>query len=171
MVPDEHLKKLILSSNMFKDQFGTFSKQQFQYVLRQLGMDEEKYFNEIRKSILRDQIRSPFSYSNDLSSIIKEIYYNIRNESRTVKVINIPISQYKTSITPSDTAIQDKLIRDKELYSKPELRSFSFISLKPDDLLNTITINNYPTFYLKNEDRFASDTLTQKYLDSQLLNN
>ena len=97
---------------MFKDQFGAFSKQQFQYVLRQLGMDEEKYFNEIKKSILRDQIRSPFSYSNDLSPIVKEIYYSIRNESRTVKVINIPVSTHKASITPSDTAIQDKLIRD-----------------------------------------------------------
>ena len=161
-VPDQHLKKLILSSNIFKDQFGAFSKQQFQYVLRQLGMDEEKYFNEIKKSILRDQIRSPFSYSNDLSPIVKQIYYSIRNESRTVKVINIPVSTYKASITPSDTAIQDKLIRDKELYSKPELRSFSFISLKPDDLLNTININdadlkteynNYPNKYNTAEKR------------------
>ena len=161
-VPDEHLKKLILSSSMFKDQFGAFSKEQFQYVLRQLGMDEEKYFNEIKKSILRDQIRSPFAYSNDLSPILKDVYYKIRNESRSIKVINIPAAAYKVAKIPSDADIQNKLNKDKEFYTKPELRSFSFISLKPDDLLETISIdeadlkieyNNYPEKYNTAEKR------------------
>ena len=161
-VPDEHLRKLIFSSSLFKDQFGAFSKDQFQYVLRQLGMDEEKYFNEIKKSILRDQIRSTFTYANDLSPIIKEIYYKIRNESRKIQVINIPASAYKSTTAPSDTDIQNKLNKDKGLYTKPELRSFSFISLKPDDLLKTITIdesnlkleyNNYPEKYNTAEKR------------------
>ena len=161
-VPDEHLKKLILSSSMFKDQFGAFSKEQFQYVLRQLGMDEEKYFNEIKKSILRDQIRSPFAYSNDLSPILKDVYYKIRNESRSIKVINIPAAAYKVVKIPSDADIQNKLNKDKEFYTKPELRSFSFISLKPDDLLETISIdeadlkieyNNYPEKYNTAEKR------------------
>jgi len=161
-VPDEYLRKLIFASSMFKDQFGAFSKEQFQYVLRQLGMDEEKYFNEIKKSILRDQIRSPFTYANDLSPIIKEVYYKIRNENRKIKVINIPASAYKVTKTPSDEDIQNKLIRDPGLYTKPELRSFSFISLKPDDLLKTINIddtalkieyNNYPEKYNTTEKR------------------
>ena len=161
-VPDEHLKKLIISSPMFKDQFGAFSKEQFQYVLRQLGMDEEKYFNEIKKSILRDQIRSPFAYANDLSPLLKDIYYKIRNENRSIKVFNIPVSINNSNKVPSDIDIQNKLNKDKESYIKPELRSFSFISLKPDDLLNTIAIdeidlkteyNNYPEKYNITEKR------------------
>ena len=161
-VPDEHLKKLIYSSTLFKDQFGAFSKQQFQYVLRQLGMDEKKYFNEIKKSILRDQIRSPFAYANDISPVIKETYYNIRNESRSIKVINIAASNYKINDIPKDTEIQNKLNKDQEMYINQELRSFSFISLKPADLIDTINIseedlkaeyNNYPEKYNISEKR------------------
>ncbi|MDG2267992.1 MAG: SurA N-terminal domain-containing protein, partial [Alphaproteobacteria bacterium] len=161
-VPDEHLKKLIYSSSLFKDQFGAFSKQQFQYVLRQLGMDEKIYFEEIKKSILRDQIRSPFAYANDISPVIKETYYNIRNESRSIKVINIAASNYKINDIPKDTEIQNKLNKDQEMYMNQELRSFSFISLKPADLIDTINIseedlkaeyNNYPEKYNISEKR------------------
>ena len=161
-VPDEHLRKLVYSSNLFKDQFGAFSKEQFQYVLRQLGMDKNRYFNEIKKSILRDQIRSPFTYANDMSPIIKNIYYNIRNENRSIKVVNISAANYKINKIPSDVDIQTKLNKDKELYIKPEARSFSFISLKPADLLNSINIkkenlraeyDNYPEKYNTNEKR------------------
>ena len=161
-VPDEHLKKLIYSSSLFKDQFGAFSKQQFQYVLRQLGMDEKIYFNEIKKSILRDQIRSPFAYANDISPVIKETYYNIRNESRSIKVINIVASNYKINEIPKDTEIQNKLNKDQKMYMNQELRSFSFISLKPADLIDTINIseedlkaeyNNYPEKYNISEKR------------------
>ena len=161
-VPDEHLKKLIYSSTLFKDQFGAFSKQQFQYVLRQLGMDEKKYFNEIKKSILRDQIRSTFAYANDISPVIKETYYNIRNESRSIKVINIVASNYKINEIPKDTEIQNKLNKDQEMYMNQELRSFSFISLKPADLIDTINIseedlkteyNNSPEKYNISEKR------------------
>ena len=161
-VPDEHLKKLIYSSSLFKDQFGAFNKQQFQYVLRQLGMDEKIYFNEIKKSILRDQIRSPFAYANDISPVIKETYYNIRNESRSIKVINIAASNYKINDIPKDTEIQNKLNKDQEMYMNQELRSFSFISLKPADLIDTINIseedlkaeyNNYPEKYNISEKR------------------
>ena len=161
-VPDEHLKKLIYSSSLFKDQFGAFNKQQFQYVLRQLGMDEKIYFNEIKKSILRDQIRSPFAYANDISPVIKETYYNIRNESRSIKVINIAASNYKINDIPKDTEIQNKLNKDQEMYMNQELRSFSFISLKPADLIDTINIseedlkteyNNSPEKYNISEKR------------------
>ena len=161
-VPDEHLKKLIYSSSLFKDQFGAFNKQQFQYVLRQLGMDEKIYFNEIKKSILRDQIRSPFAYANDISPVIKETYYNIRNESRSIKVINIVASNYKINEIPKDTEIQNKLNKDQKMYMNQELRSFSFISLKPADLIDTINIseedlkteyNNSPEKYNISEKR------------------
>ena len=161
-VPDEHLKKLIYSSSLFKDQFGAFNKQQFQYVLRQLGMDEKIYFNEIKKSILRDQIRSTFAYANDISPVIKETYYNIRNESRSIKVINIVASNYKINEIPKDTEIQNKLNKDQKMYMNQELRSFSFISLKPADLIDTINIseedlkaeyNNYPEKYNISEKR------------------
>ena len=161
-LPDIHLRKIIYTSDVFKDQFGAFSKQQFDYVIRQLGMDEETYFQEIRKAVLREQIKAPFTNGNDLSPIFDNIFYDVRNEKRNLKVVNFNASSFKVQSMPSENDIKDKLNRDSELYQKPELRSFSFISIKPDDLLDDIKItekelekeyDNYPEKYNTPEKR------------------
>ena len=141
-LPDDYLRKIIYSSDVFKDQFGAFSKQQFDYVIRQLGMDETTYFNEIRKAVLREQIQSPFTSQKDLSKILNNIYYDIRYEKRNLKVVNFNASSYKVDSIPSENDIKEKLNKDSRLYQKPEFRSFSFISIKPDDLIEDIRITN-----------------------------
>ena len=141
-LPDDYLRKIIYSSDVFKDQFGAFSKQQFDYVIRQLGMDETTYFNEIRKAVLREQIQSPFTSQKDLSKILNNIYYDIRYEKRNLKVVNFNASSYKVDSIPSENDIKEKLNKDSGLYQKPEFRSFSFISIKPDDLIEDIKITN-----------------------------
>ena len=155
-LPDSYLRKIIFASDVFKDQFGAFSKQQFEYVIRQLGMDEKTYFNEIKKAVLREQIKSPFNNGNDLSPVFNNLYYDIRNEKRNLKVVNFNASSFQIKNLPSDTEIEEKLNKSSNLYQKPEYRSFSYISIKPDDLLNEIKINeedikkeydNYPEKY------------------------
>ena len=155
-LPDSYLRKIIFASDVFKDQFGAFSKQQFEYVIRQLGMDEKTYFNEIKKAVLREQIKSPFNNGNDLSPVFNNLYYDIRNEKRNLKVVNFNASSFQIKNIPSDKEIEEKLNKSSNLYQKPEYRSFSYISIKPDDLLNEIKINeedikkeydNYPEKY------------------------
>ena len=155
-LPDSYLRKIIFASDVFKDQFGVFSKQQFEYVIRQLGMDEKTYFNEIKKAVLREQIKSPFNNGNDLSPVFNNLYYDIRNEKRNLKVVNFNASSFQIKNIPSDKEIEEKLNKSSNLYQKPEYRSFSYISIKPDDLLNEIKINeedikkeydNYPEKY------------------------
>ena len=155
-LPDNYLRKIIYSSDVFKDQFGSFSKQQFEYVIRQLGMDESTYFNEIRNAVLREQITAPFNNGNDLSPIFNNVYYDLRNETRNIKVVNFNASNFPIKEIPSDADIEKKLKNDSSLYQKPEYRSFSFISIKPDDLIDQIIVteeemqneyNNYPEKY------------------------
>ncbi len=161
-LPDEHLRKIILASDVFKDQFGAFSKQQFEYVIRQIGMDEKTYFNEIKKAVLREQIKAPFNNGNDLSPVFKNLYYDIRNEKRNLKVVTFNASSFKIENLPSEQEIEDKLNKASNLYQKPEYRSFSYISIKPDDLLDDIRIeeadikneyDNYPEKYNTTEKR------------------
>ena len=172
-LPDDHLKKIILTSDVFKDQFGAFSKQQFEYVIRQIGMDEKTYFNEIRKAVLREQIKAPFNSGNDLSPVFNNLYYDIRNEKRNVKVVNFNASNYKVEKLPNDQQIEEKLNKDSTLYQKPEYRSFSYISIKPDDLINDIVIreetikneyDNYPEKYNISEKR---EVLLANFNDEQ----
>jgi peptidyl-prolyl cis-trans isomerase D len=176
-VPDDYLRNLIYSSDVFKDQFGAFSKQQFEYVIRQLGMDEATYFNEIRKAVLREQIKSPFTYGNDLSPIFDKIFYDIRNEKRNFQVVSFSSSSIKIDKNPSEADINNKLNNDENLYQKPEYRSFSFISIKPEDLLEKIIVNeadlkseynNFPDKYNTPEKR---DVILANFKNKEEANN
>jgi len=160
--PDKHLKKLIISSPAFKDQFGQFSQEQFKYVLRQLGMDEKKYFDQISKSILRDQIRNIINPHKDITNIIGDTYYKIRNEERSIETINFSSTLFKTDIQPSNNEIENELKNNTMKYQIPEYRSFSIMILKPADLIPLIKINeddikneyeNYPEKHNKPEKR------------------
>jgi len=142
ILPDKHLKKLIFSSPLFKDQFGQFSQNQFNYVLRQLGMEEKDYFSEVRKSILRDQLRNTFKASQDISNIIDNTYYLIRNESRSIETINFLPSSFKSNIKPDTSAIKEELIKNINKYQLPEYRKFTIMSIKPADLMDSIKLNN-----------------------------
>ena len=185
-LPDNYLRKIIFSSDVFKDQFGSFSKQQFEYVIRQLGMDESTYFNEIRKAVLREQITAPFNNGNDLSPIFNNVYYDLRNETRNIKVVNFNASRFPIKEIPSDVDIEKKLKDNSSLYQKPEYRSFSFISIKPDDLIDQIIVteeemqneyNNYPEKYNVAEKRevflanFKDEKEAQEIVDKIKSNN
>ena len=185
-LPDNYLRKIIFSSDVFKDQFGSFSKQQFEYVIRQLGMDESTYFNEIRKAVLREQITAPFNNGNDLSLIFNNVYYDLRNETRNIKVVNFNASRFPIKEIPSDADIEKKLKNDSSLYQKPEYRSFSFISIKPNDLIDQIIVteeemqneyNNYPEKYNVAEKRevflanFKDEKDAQEIVDKIKSNN
>ena len=185
-LPDNYLRKIIFSSDVFKDQFGSFSKQQFEYVIRQLGMDESTYFNEIRKAVLREQITAPFNNGNDLSLIFNNVYYDLRNETRNIKVVNFNASRFPIKEIPSDADIEKKLKNDSSLYQKPEYRSFSFISIKPNNLIDQIIVteeemqneyNNYPEKYNVAEKRevflanFKDEKDAQEIVDKIKSNN
>ena len=61
-VSKERLRNSIFASPYFKDQLGQFSQEQFEYNLRQLGLDEKEFLKELSKTIKRDQINNIFSF-------------------------------------------------------------------------------------------------------------
>jgi len=156
ILPEKHLKELILSSPAFKDQFGQFNKEQFQFTLRQIGMDEKQYLKEISNTILREQVRNIIQPHNDITNTIGNTFYKLRNEQRAIETINFSASSYQSEIVPSDLDIENELTDNYQLYQVPEYRSFSIMTLRPDDLLSSINIgeeeiksefDNYPEKY------------------------
>ena len=114
------------------------------------------------------------------------MYYDLRNETRNIKVVNFNASRFPIKEIPSDVDIEKKLKDNSSLYQKPEYRSFSFISIKPDDLIDQIIVteeemqneyNNYPEKYNVAEKRevflanFKDEKEAQEIVDKIKSNN
>ena len=162
-IPKETLKKSIIGSPFFQDQLGQFNQEQFQYTLRQLGMDEKEYLEQLSKALLREQVYNIFYLKNKVPSLISEIYYKIKNEERNVKAISFSANNYigiKKNVT--DELINRHFEEFKNDYLFPENRSFTIMSIKPDDIIDSITIEEeqikreydyYPEKYIQSETR------------------
>ena len=162
-IPKETLKKSIIRSPFFQDQLGQFNQEQFQYTLRQLGMDEKEYLEQLSKALLREQVYNIFYLKNKVPSLISEIYYKIKNEERNVKAISFSANNYigiKKNVT--DELINRHFEEFKNDYLFPENRSFTIMSIKPDDIIDSITIEEeqikreydyYPEKYIQSETR------------------
>ena len=161
-VSKESLKQVIIASPFFKDQLGQFSPEQFSYTLRQLGLDEESYLKELSKSILRDQIINVFDFENNIPSIISNIHYRIKNEKRDIKTITFSSNNYKYTKNVSNSEVKEFYEQSSEKYKYPENRSFTIISIKPADIIDSIQISeeviineykNFPEKYGNPEER------------------
>ena len=162
-IPKETLKKSIIRSPFFQDQLGQFNQEQFQYTLRQLGMDEKEYLEQLSKALLREQVYNIFYLKNKVPSLISEIYYKIKNEERNVKAISFSANNYigiKKNVT--EELINRHFEEFKNDYLFPENRSFTIMSIKPDDIIDSITIEEeqikreydyYPEKYIQSETR------------------
>ena len=162
-IPKETLKKSIIRSPFFQDQLGQFNQEQFQYTLRKLGIDEKEYLEQLSKALLREQVYNIFYLKNKVPSLISEIYYKIKNEERNVKAISFSANNYigiKKNVT--DELINRHFEEFKNDYLFPENRSFTIMSIKPDDIIDSITIEEeqikreydyYPEKYIQSETR------------------
>ena len=161
-VSKERLRNSIFASPYFKDQLGQFSQEQFEYNLRQLGLDEKEFLKELSKTIKRDQINNIFSFEKKVPSLISEIYYKIRNEERDIKTITFSSNNYKINKNITSSEIKDFYEKNSDRYIYPENRSFSVISIKPADIINDIKLTekeireefeSYPEKYNQPEQR------------------
>ena len=161
-VSKERLRNSIFASPYFKDQLGQFSQEQFEYNLRQLGLDEKEFLKELSKTIKRDQINNIFSFEKKVPSLISEIYYKIRNEERDIKTITFSSNNYKINKNITSSEIKDFYEKNSDRYIYPENRSFSVISMKPADIINDIQLTekeireefeSYPEKYNQPEQR------------------
>ncbi|PPR29097.1 MAG: Peptidyl-prolyl cis-trans isomerase D [Alphaproteobacteria bacterium MarineAlpha9_Bin1] len=161
-VSKKRLRNSIFASPYFKDQLGQFSQEQFEYNLRQLGLDEKEFLKELSKTIKRDQINNIFSFEKKVPSLISEIYYKIRNEERDIKTITFSSNNYKINKNITSSEIKDFYEKNSDRYIYPENRSFSVISIKPADIINDIKLTekeireefeSYPEKYNQPEQR------------------
>ena len=126
-------------------------------------MDEKEYLEQLSKALLREQVYNIFYLKNKVPSLISEIYYKIKNEERNVKAISFSANNYigiKKNVT--DELINRHFEVFKNDYLFPENRSFTIMSIKPDDIIDSITIEEeqikreydyYPEKYIQSEPR------------------
>jgi peptidyl-prolyl cis-trans isomerase D len=124
----------------FKGNDGSFSRGQFDAVLRNVGMRPEDYLKSREKIAVRQQIVDAVTDGLPVPKAYLSAIAQHDGENRTVDFLTIPASIIPAITTVDEPALTKFFEERKESYRAPEYRKFSFVRLLPDDIADVKTI-------------------------------
>jgi peptidyl-prolyl cis-trans isomerase D len=121
---------------------GQFNRQQFDYVLRQVGMGPEEYMQNQQQAAVRRQIVDATTEGMKVPDTFLKAVALYRGEDRTVEYITLPQSLVEPIENPSDSTLQAWFDKNKKKYAAPEYRKIAYVRLEPQDIADPSSISD-----------------------------
>lgn len=157
-VSQDKLAQLTMSDPAFQGPDGQFSRQQFDYVLRQVGMRPEDYLANRGQVAIRQQIVEAVSDGLKAPETFLRAVALYQGEDRTADYLLLPRSMVEPIEDPADTALSEYFDENKQVYVAPEYRKISYITLVPEAILDeaAVTDEQVKEDYDRNVGRFTT---------------
>lgn len=154
----DKLAQLTMSDPAFQGPDGRFNRQQFEYVLRQIGMRPEDYLQNRGQVAIRQQIVEAVSDGLKAPDTFLRAVALYRGEDRTAEYIVLSKSLVEPIEDPSDAVASEYFEQNKQRYAAPEYRKIAYISLVPEAITDeaAITDDQVKEDYEKNIARFTT---------------
>ncbi len=153
----DRLAALTAEDPAFQGSDGRFNRQQFEYVLRQVGMRPEDYLRNREQVAIRQQIVQAVADAVRIPDAYLRAMALYQGEDRTVEFVVIPRSTVEPVEEPSDSDISAYFEDNKQRYAAPEYRAISYIKLEPEDIADegAVLSDQIEAYYNDNIDRYT----------------
>ena len=138
----DKLAQLTMSDPAFQGPNGQFDRQQFEYVLRQIGMRPEDYLQNRGQVAIRQQIVEAVSDGLKAPDTFLRAVALYRGEDRTAEYIVLPKSLVEPIEEPSDAVLSTYFDANKQSYAAPEYRKIAYITLVPENIADEKAISD-----------------------------
>ena len=141
-VGDDVIKKQLLENEVFHDESGKFSQDNFRSVLRANGFSEERYIESIRNSaairLLVDTMDiKPLSMQKQA-----QILHNYRNEKRIVDFLVMPVNYIKDVGEPTDAELIQYYQDNESRFLVPQFRKVTYLTFNIDNMQDDLAISD-----------------------------
>lgn len=141
-VSDVHIATLTGEDPAFHGPNGRFDRQQFDYVLREVGMRPDDYFRNREQVAVRQQIVQAVSDGLKAPDAFLRAVALYRGEDRTAEYLVLSPSLVGTIEEPSDSTLSAWFEEHKKDYAAPEYRKFAYVKLEPEDIADEAAITD-----------------------------
>jgi peptidyl-prolyl cis-trans isomerase D len=154
----ERIAALTAEDTAFHGPDGKFDRQQFNYVLREIGMRPEDYFANRAQVAVRQQIVEAVSDGLQVPDTFLRALALYRGEDRTIEFLTLPKSLVEPIEAPTDAVLATWFEGQKANYAAPEYRKISYLKLEPADIADesAITDDAVQAEYEKNKGRYTT---------------
>ncbi|MGN6583891.1 MAG: SurA N-terminal domain-containing protein [Rhizobiaceae bacterium] len=126
----------------FRSPSGQFDRRQFEYVLQQVGMRPQDYFQNRQSVAVRQQIVDSLTGGMKVPDTFLKAYSLYTGEDRTVEFVTLPRSLVEPIEKPSDTVLKAWFEKNKKNYAAPEYRKISYVRMNPADVADPSSISS-----------------------------
>jgi peptidyl-prolyl cis-trans isomerase D len=164
----DRLAALTAEDPAFQGAGGRFDRNQFEYVLRQIGMRPEDYLRNREQVAIRQQIVEAVSDGIVIPDTFLRAVALYEGEDRTVEYVVLPATAVDAIEAPADAALSTWFEANKQRYEAPEYRSIAYVKLEPSDIadLDSITDEQVAEDY---QARIASYTTPERRMIEQIV--
>ncbi|MCO5157432.1 MAG: SurA N-terminal domain-containing protein [Aquamicrobium sp.] len=154
----DRLAALTAEDPAFRGPDGRFDRNQFEWVLRQVGMSANDYLKNRGQVAVRQQIVEAVSDGMKAPDALLRAVSLYSGEDRTVDYLVLPRSLVEPVEAPSEEAVAAWFEANKASYAAPEYREISYIKLEPDDIADPAAISedDARAYYQRTISRFTS---------------
>jgi peptidyl-prolyl cis-trans isomerase D len=154
----DRLAALTAEDPAFQGPDGRFDRTQFDFILRQVGMRPEDYFQNRQQTAIRQQIVEAVSDGVTAPDTFLRAVALYRGEDRTAEYVTIPRRIVEPVEDPSDADLQSYFVANENNYRAPEYRTISYVKLEPADIADpdAITQDQIEGYYQEFRSRFVT---------------
>lgn len=154
----DRIASLTAEDPAFQGPDGRFSRQQFDYVLRQIGMRPEDYLNNRGQVAIRQQIVEAVADGMKAPDTFLRAVALFNGEDRTAEYLSLPRSLVEPIEPPSDAVLSTWFEERKKQYAAPEYRKIAYVKLEPEDIADESAISDEQVRadYDKNKARYTT---------------
>ena len=130
-VSDDTINRLLLQEEIFKDENGEFSNEQFSFFLRQRGMTKDQLFAEFRNQLSLDQLNASIVGTAIYPMKAVNQLIDLQLESRNVWLQRFNWQDYQQRVKLTDADIQAYYDANKDTLKSDAMVDLAYIQLSP----------------------------------------
>jgi peptidyl-prolyl cis-trans isomerase D len=139
---DATIADAIRNDPNFQGPGGTFSRDYFTELLRQNGLNEQRYFAERRSEEVRQQLTETLTTGNVPPAIMIDTLHRYRGETRTIAHITLDPAVSGKADEPDEAKLKTYYEQNKRQFVAPEYRKVPLILLTADEVRKRIAVTD-----------------------------
>ncbi|WP_421851110.1 SurA N-terminal domain-containing protein [Oricola sp.] len=155
----DRIAALIAEDPAFHGANGQFSRQNFSFVLRNVGMTEDEYIENRQAVAIRQQLVEAVADGLTAPATLLDAIAQHSGETRDVSYIALNDQAIEPVAQPEESALRTYFDANKSRYRAPEYRAIEFVRLAPEEILDeeSVSEDDMRADYEANQDRYTSE--------------
>lgn len=129
-VPNEAVRAILYDMPVFQVN-GVFNKDKFSALLRQNGISEIEFINQIKSELIGRQLVTPLINGATVPDEMTNKIFTLISAQRFAKIAEVSIANQRLPPAPSDEVLHRYWLNNQALFTAPEYRTAQVVILSP----------------------------------------